>query len=163
MRKVMVARRNSIYPEYGSSRGMGFDGSAWVVRKIIDEHRALDRLFATTLEMLGGGGGSKRQIEDAFEELRKAMESHLGAEETLYFPTIWDLLPEFKDRLRAFIRAHHRFRGHVQEIAGLMESDEMEEATYVLEGLRLEFGRHERGEEDALRSLDQEILDGETK
>ena len=43
-----------------------------------------------------------------------------------------------------------------------MASDETEEATHVLERLRHEFGRHEGGEEDTLRSLDQEILADET-
>ncbi len=91
------------------------------------------------------------------------MESHLTAEENLYFPTIWAILPEFKDRLRAFIRAHHHFRGLLQEISGLMDSAEEEEAKYVLERLRHEFGRHEGSEEDALRSLDQEILNNESR
>ena len=133
-----------------------------MVSKIADEHRALNRLFATALKLLEGDG-PELEAGEAFEELREAMESHLGAEENLYFPTIWALLPEFKDRLRAFIRAHHHFRGLLQEIAGLMDSDEKEEATYVLERLRHEFARHEGGEEDALRSLDQEILNTEAQ
>lgn len=132
------------------------------MRKIADEHRALNRLFATALKLLEGddldlGAG------EAFGTLREAMESHLTAEENLYFPTIWALLPEFKDRLRAFIRAHHHFRGLLQEISGLMDSAEEEEAKYVLERLRHEFGRHEVSEEDALRSLDQEILNNEAR
>ncbi len=84
------------------------------------------------------------------------------AEESLYFPTIWELRPEFKDRLRSFVRAHHYFRGLVQEILGLMDSQETEEARHVLERLRHEFKRHEGGEEDVLRSLDQQILSAET-
>lgn len=132
------------------------------MRKIADEHRALNRLFATALKLLEGdeldlGAG------EAFGTLREAMESHLTAEENLYFPTIWAILPEFKDRLRAFIRAHHHFRGLLQEISGLMDSAEEEEAKYVLERLRHEFGRHEVSEEDALRSLDQEILNNEAR
>ncbi len=128
-----------------------------MVNEIADEHRALDRLFTGALTALEGTG-PEAQVRDAFEELREALESHLAAEENLYFPTIWALRPEFKDRLRAFIRAHHHFRGLVQEIAGLMDSRETEEARFVLERLRHEFGRHEGSEEDALRSLDQEIL-----
>lgn len=133
-----------------------------MVRKIADEHRALDRLFATALKLLEGDV-PELEATDAFENLREAMESHLTAEENLYFPTIWALLPEFKDRLRAFIRAHHHFRGLLQEIGGLMDSAEQEEAAYVLERLRHEFGRHEGGEEDLLRSLDQEILNNESQ
>ena len=134
---------------------------ASVVKMIADEHRALDRLFARALTLLEGGRPDL-QARDAFEELREALESHLAAEENLYFPTIWALRPEFKDRLRAFIRAHHHFRGLVQEITGLMDSREAEEATHVLERLKDEFGSHEGGEEDALRSLDQQILHDES-
>ncbi len=126
------------------------------MREIANEHRALNRLFATALKQFRDEE-SDIDARDAFEELREALESHLAAEENLYFPTIWALRPEFKDRLRAFIRAHHRFRGHIHEISGLMDSHEREEATHVLEGLRLEFGRHEIGEEDALRSIEQEV------
>lgn len=132
------------------------------MRKIADEHRALDVLFATALTLLEDGGG-ELQARDAFEELRESLDSHLSAEENLYFPTIWELRPVFKDRLRAFIRAHHHFRGLIQEIAGLMDSRETEEARFVLERLRHEFGRHEGSEEDALRSLDQEILNYESQ
>jgi hypothetical protein len=124
---------------------------------ITDEHRALNGLFATTLELLEGGG-STVQARDAFEELREALESHLALEEDLYFPTIWALRDEFKAPLRAFIRAHHHFRGLAQEVAGLMDSDETEEASYVLERLSHEFRRHEGSEEAALRMLDLEIL-----
>ena len=120
-----------------------------------------NRLFATALKLLAADGPG-HQAQDAFGGLRAALESHLSAEENLYFPTIWALRPEFKGRLRAFIRAHHHFRGLAEEIAGLMASDETEEATHVLERLRHEFGRHEGGEEDTLRSLDQEILADET-
>ena len=133
-----------------------------MVREIADEHRALNRLFATALKLLEGDA-SELEAADAFEELREAMESHLAAEENLYFPTIWALLPDFEVRLRAFIRVHHFFRGLLQEIEGLMDSGEGEEATYVLARLRHEFGRHEGGEEDALRSLDQEILNTELR
>jgi iron-sulfur cluster repair protein YtfE (RIC family) len=127
------------------------------VRKIADEHRALDKLFTRALTQLVVGS-CELQTQDAFEELREALESHLAAEENLYFPTIWALRPEFKERLRAFIRAHHYFRGLIQEITGLMDSHESEEAKHVLERLRHEFRRHEVGEEDALISLDQQIL-----
>ncbi len=132
------------------------------MRKIADEHRALDVLFATALTLIEDGGG-ELQARGAFEELRESLDSHLSAEENLYFPTIWELRPGFKDRLRAFIRAHHHFRGLIQEIAGLMDSRETEEARFVLERLRHEFGRHEGSEEDALRSLDQEILNYESQ
>ncbi len=132
------------------------------MKKIADEHRALDRLFSKALTLLEGDDRGF-QARDAFEELREALESHLAAEEDLYFPTIWALRPEFKERLRAFIRAHHHFRGFIEEITGLMDSHETEEATHVLERLRHEFGIHEGGEEDTLRSLDQQILYDESR
>ena len=132
------------------------------MNKIADEHRALDRLFARAQKLLGGDSPDL-QARDAFEELGEALESHLAAEENLYFPTIWALRPEFKDRLRAFIRSHHHFRGLIEEITGLMGSRETEEATHVLGQLRHEFGRHEGGEEDALHSLDEQILHDESR
>ena len=133
-----------------------------MVKRIADEHRALDRLFARALALLEAGSPDL-QARDAFEELREALDSHLAAEENLYFPTIWALRPEFKDRLRAFIRAHHHFRGLIQEITGLMDSREAEEATHVVERLKDEFGIHEGGEEDVLRSLDEQILHDESR
>ncbi len=135
---------------------------ASVTTKIAEEHRALDKLFSRALEQLHASG-SELQARDAFDELAEALESHLAAEESLYFPTIWALRPEFKDRLRAFIRAHHHFRGLIEEITGLMGSRETEEATHVLGQLRHEFGRHEGGEEDALHSLDEQILHDESR
>jgi len=90
--------------------------------KIADEHRTLDRLFAMALKRLEEGAPDLA-IADAVEDLRGAMESHLAAEENLYFPTIWALLPDFKGRLRAFIRAHQHFRGLLQEITGLTVSE----------------------------------------
>jgi hypothetical protein len=156
MMKIMVGWPNSKYPLARIGVGRS-DRSTSVMKEIADEHRALNRLFATALKLLAGGD-PENHARDAFEGLREALESHLSAEENLYFPTIWALRPEFKGRLRAFVRAHHHFRGLAQEIAGLMDSDESEEATHVLEQLRHEFGRHEVGEEDTLRSLDQEIL-----
>ena len=129
--------------------------------KIAEEHRALDKLFATALDQLEAGD-SECQARDALAELAETLESHLVAEENLYFPTIWALRPEFKDRLRAFIRAHHHFRGLIQEIAGLLDCQEMEEAMHVLRSLKHEFGRHEGAEEDALRSLDEHILEAES-
>lgn len=129
-----------------------------MVGKITDEHRVLERLFARALALFAGEG-PPLEAREAFEELKEALASHLGAEDTLYFPTIWELRPEFKDRLRSFIRAHHHFRGLLEEITGLVDSDEREEATHLLGRLRHEFGRHEGSEEDTLRSLDQLILD----
>ncbi len=129
-----------------------------MVSRIADEHRALDALFARALSRLNGNVG-ELESRDAVEELREALESHLSAEEDLYFPTVWALRPEYKDRFRSFIRAHHRFRGLIHEITGLMDSRETEEAVHVLERLKDEFGTHEAGEEDAIDSLDQEILD----
>lgn len=131
-----------------------------MTRGIAEEHRALDKLFARALAQLESDD-SESQGRDAFDELSEALESHLVAEESLYFPTIWALRPEFKDRLRSFIRAHQHFRGLLQEIAGLLDSQETEEAVHVLGRLKHEFGRHELGEEDALRSLDEHILEME--
>jgi len=134
-----------------------------VVRKIADEHRALNRLFATALKRLEGDEASGPEAGEVFENLVGSMESHLSAEENLYFPTIWALMPQFEERLRAFIRAHHHFRGLLQEITGLIDSGEEEEAAYVLNRLRHEFSRHEGSEQDALRSLDEEILSNESQ
>ncbi len=108
------------------------------MRKIVDEHRALERLFASALTQLDARG-PERLAQDAFEELKEALVSHLVAEENVYFPNIWTLRPEFKNRLRAFVRAHHHYRGLIQEIGGLMDSHETEEASHVLDRLRHEF------------------------
>ena len=126
------------------------------MNEIADQHRALDRMFATALKSLGAGR-IDAEAREAFDDLRDSLESHLSAEETLYFPTIWELRAEFKDRLRNFIREHQHFRGLIHEIAGLMACDETEEATNVLERLKREFGRHEGVEEDALKALDESI------
>lgn len=133
-----------------------------MVRKIVDEHRALNGLFATALESLEGSG-STAGARTAFLELREALESHLAAEEELYFPTIWVLRADFKERLRAFIRAHQDFRGLVQEVGRLMDREETQQARAVLDRLRHEFSRHERSEEDVLRLLDLEILSDESR
>ena len=127
-----------------------------MVRRIVDEYSALEALFARVLPGPDGRAGEVGS-RDAVEELRAALESRFSAEEDLYYPTIWALRPEYEDRLRSFIRAHHHFRGLIREITGLIESREMEEAFRLLEGLEHELARHETEEEDALHALDREI------
>ena len=129
-----------------------------MVKKIAEEHRVLEGLFANAIRH-GESSNSEESVRESVLELREALEAHLLAEEHLHFPTIWALRPEFKSRLRAFIRAHHHFRGLIQEVTGLIESDEREEAMYILQGLTHEFKRHEASEEDCLRSLGDEILE----
>ncbi len=133
-----------------------------VEKNIAAEHRVLDELFAKALTQLAGSDTGV-QAGSTFEELSEVLETHLVAEESLYFPTIWALRPEFKDRLRAFIRAHHHFRGLIKEITGLLKSHEAEEAMHLLERFREAFGVHEGGEEAAMRALEEQIqmLDGE--
>ncbi|MAE97351.1 MAG: hypothetical protein CL910_22100 [Deltaproteobacteria bacterium] len=127
-----------------------------VVRRVANEHSALEALFSRALPCLEEGAEGLG-TRDAVEELRAALEAHLSAEEDLYFPTVWALRPQFEIRLRSFIRAHQRFRGLLREIAGLVESREEEGALRLLKELRHEFTRHEREEEDALHALDREI------
>ncbi len=132
------------------------------MKEIADEHRALNTMFATALKLFGEGRVDP-EARDAFGELRDSLESHLSAEENLYFPTIWELRPEFKGRLRAFIHEHQRFRDFVAEISGHMARDETEQATHVLERLSQDFAGHEGGEEDALCSLDKEIQSDDSR
>jgi hemerythrin len=127
-----------------------------VKRKIAAEHRELDLLIAEVGALLSRADGA---AAGALEELRLALEAHFGREEGPYYPAIWSLRPERKLPLIGFIRAHEHFRARMVEIAALLEAGSPAEAGRVLDSFEEEFARHEREEEELLRSLDQELAD----
>lgn len=128
-------------------------------RKIAAEHRELDLLIAEVGALLSR---ADRAAAGALEELREALEAHFGREEGPYYPAIWSLRPERKEPLIGFIRAHEHFRARMLEIAALLEAGSPEQAGRVFDGFEEEFARHEREEEDLLRSLDRELADHPT-
>ena len=118
------------------------------------EHRKLGALFAGVREALGEPDESRASARKALLRLSEAMEAHLGQEESLYYPTIWALRPDFREPLRDLLDSHPIIR---EELVGLEESldgDPFSEVEGRLDRLFTFFRHHESAEEKLLHSLD---------
>ena len=111
-------------------------------------HRKLDSWFETTLNALAGG-----EAESACAQLRDLLESHFAQEEDLYFPTLWQLRPEYEKRLRGLIAAHTFFLEKIDETAEFIRDGRPKEAVVCFEDLQKLFAAHELEEEETLRAL----------
>ena len=72
----------------------GHEGDKPAHRSIAAEHRSLDALFRETRAILGGAearGAARLAIAHLLEQVN----SHLFREESLYYPTIWALRPDY--------------------------------------------------------------------
>jgi hypothetical protein len=116
--------------------------------QIRPEHHRLRLVFDDTSAHLATGEGST-----ACRELREALEAHFEQEESLYYPTLWRLHPEYEDQLRALIMAHRGFLANLDRIIGLLDSDDSVQARADFERLHDQFVGHEKAEEALLLSM----------
>jgi len=116
------------------------------------EHRRLGTLFCRMRESLEGEG--LESARKALHQLSEALEAHLGQEESLYYPTIWALRPDYKQPLCDLLDIHPHIRDCMAELAEALEIEGRSEVEGRLEGLDKLFRQHERAEEHLLHSLD---------
>lgn len=111
-------------------------------------HGRIDAWFESTREALTG-----EQPLSACEQLRDVLEAHFAQEEKLYFPTLWQLRPDYEQRFRGLISAHAIFLDKIDEAVEFIRADQPSEAVRCFEDLRRLFAAHEVEEEETLRSL----------
>jgi hemerythrin-like domain-containing protein len=124
------------------------------------EHRRLGALFSRMHEALKRQGEDRASARKAMLCLSEAMEAHLGQEESLYYPTIWALRPDYKEPLRELLDIHPRIRDRMAALAKALDAEAgcerggRAEVMGQLEGLDQLFQQHESAEEQLLHSLD---------
>jgi hypothetical protein len=127
-------------------------------RRIAAEHRSLDALFRETRAILGGAearGAARLAIEHLLEQVK----SHLFREESLYYPTIWALRPDYMSPLRLLVDSHAHFRHLLDAITECVERAAHEDAARRFEEFTRLFQEHEGAEEELLETLEQELIE----
>jgi hemerythrin superfamily protein len=125
-------------------------------QRITAEHSRLSALFEETRAALLGGDG--RQVaRAALGRFVEAVETHLVQEESLYYPTIWALRPEFKLPLLGLIGSHPALRLLLAAIAQALDAEGLDDAKRRFDQFVDSYSRHEEAEEELLLTLDQAI------
>jgi hypothetical protein len=86
------------------------------------------------------------------------VDGHLAQEDSLYYPPIWALRPEYKDALLALVGTHDDFRRQLAEIAAQLARGAFTPALAGFDAFVEDFGRHEAGEERLLEQIERELL-----
>jgi iron-sulfur cluster repair protein YtfE (RIC family) len=125
-------------------------------RRVAAEHRSLDALFGETSAILrvAEARGAARL---AITHLLEAVKSHLFREESLYYPTIWALRPDYMSPLRLLVDSHAHFRSLLDAITECVERAAHEDAERRFEEFTRLFQEHEEAEEKLLETLEQEL------
>jgi hypothetical protein len=111
-------------------------------------HGRIDAWFETTRSAL-----ASVEAVSACAQLRDALETHFAQEEELYFPTLWQLRPDYEKTLRRLIAAHAVYLGKVDKTAELIAARKHEDAVACFEELQNLFAAHEIEEEETLRAM----------
>jgi len=125
-------------------------------RRVAAEHRSLDALFGearAALRVAETRGKARRALLHLFEEVK----SHLFREESLYYPTIWALRPDYMGPLRLLVDSHAHFRSLLDAITECVERAAHEDAARRFEEFTRLFQEHEGAEEKLLETLEQEL------
>ena len=111
-------------------------------------HGRLDGFFQSTREALAGS-----EAKLACSQLRDALETHFAQEESLYFPTLWNLRPEVEQVLRGLIATHAGFLEMLDRTARFIDDGARTDAQACFDDLQHSFALHEAGEEQTLNSI----------
>jgi hypothetical protein len=121
-------------------------------RRVEAEHRRLESLFRRTRRALARPC-APAEAEDIFGRLRGEVNGHLAQEDTLYYPPLGALRPEYKDALEQLVGAHDVFRRQLAEIAEHLARGAVAAALAGFDAFVQDFGRHEVREERLLARL----------
>jgi hypothetical protein len=120
-----------------------------LLSKIQAAHGQLDRFFQSTRDALSGA-----EAKIACGQLRDALETHFAQEESLYFPTLWNLRPELEQTLRGLLAGHAGFLEKIDRTVRLIDDGEQTDAQACFEELQHQFALHEGSEEETLRAIE---------
>ncbi|HLK11971.1 MAG TPA: hemerythrin domain-containing protein [Candidatus Binatia bacterium] len=121
-------------------------------RRVEAEHRRLESLFRRTRRALVPPC-APAEAEEAFGRLRREVDGHLAQEDSLYYPPLWALRPEYKDALQQLVGAHDAFRRRLAEIAADLMRGAVAPALAGFDAFVEDFGRHELREERLLARI----------
>jgi hypothetical protein len=121
-------------------------------RRVEAEHRRLESLFRRTRRALARPC-APAEAEDIFGRLRGEVDGHLAQEDTLYYPPLGVLRPEYKDALEQLVGAHDGFRRQLAAIAAHLARGAVAAALAGFDAFVDDFGRHEVREERLLAQL----------
>jgi hemerythrin superfamily protein len=122
----------------------------------VAEHRSLDALFGETRAVIRVSD-ARGKARLAMAHLLEQVKSHLFREETLYYPTIWALRPEYMGPLRLLVDSHAHLRGLLDAITECVEKAAHEDAASRFDEFTRLFQEHEGAEEELLETLEQEL------
>jgi hypothetical protein len=121
-------------------------------KRVKTEHRRLESLFRRTRRTLVPPC-APAEAAQAFGRLRGEVDGHLAQEDSLYYPPLWVLRPEYKDALQQLVSAHDVFRHQLAEIARHLARGALAMALAGFDAFVEDFGRHEIREERLLAQI----------
>jgi uncharacterized protein (DUF2267 family) len=127
---------------------MSENGNQDPLSTIKEAHGRIDAWFETTRSVL-----ASEEAASACAQLRDALETHFAQEEDLYFPTLWQLRPDFEKSLRGLIAAHAVYLEKVDRTAEFIGAGRIDAAVTCFEELQKLFAAHEIEEEETLLAM----------
>jgi hemerythrin-like domain-containing protein len=126
--------------------------------RMVTEHSRLSALFEETRAVLLAGGERGGQVaRAALARLAEAVEIHLVQEESLYYPTIWALRPEFKSSLQGLIESHPTLRILLASVSEALAAETLEDVRRCYDRFVDSYSQHQKAEEQLLYSLGEAI------
>jgi hypothetical protein len=126
--------------------------------RMVTEHSRLSALFEETRAVLLAGGERGGQVaRAALARLAEAVEIHLVQEESLYYPTIWALRPEFKSSLQGLIESHPTLRILLASVSEALDAETLEDVRQCYDRFVDSYSQHQKAEEQLLHSLGEAI------
>jgi hypothetical protein len=124
--------------------------------EVIQQHRRLDTLFSAAREAFVAKRDAAA-VSLSLGQLQEALEVHFLQEDELYYPALWALRPQQRDRLEACVAVHQHFRDLLRDLGGRATRGELDGALRVFEALAEDFRRHEVREEEVLHDLERDL------
>jgi hypothetical protein len=114
-------------------------------RRISSQHRQLDVFYGLVADALDGG--RDRRARSEFLRFHDALDAHFTMEDRIHFPALHGLRPELDEELAALVQEHHAFRSDLEEMARLLEAQDLEACRTRLDAFVTRLAAHEGREE----------------
>ena len=134
----------------------GDQGEKPAYGRVVTEHRSLDALFGDTRAVLRAAE-ARGKARLAMLHMLEQVKSHLFREESLYYPTIWALRPDYMGPLRLLVDSHAHLRRLLDAVIECVERAAHEDAARRFDEFTRLFQEHEGTEEKLLETLEQEL------
>jgi hypothetical protein len=125
-------------------------------RMIATQHRRIDSMIAEVQGALREGEPPAR-VAEAFDRVRRAIESHMADEDRLYRPALPDLRPDRRAALRASLEAHPWLADWMAGIAQRLAANDVTGLADELAALAHACDAHEAAEERVLGDIENAV------